>query len=628
MDKLFLSVLNMSLTASVVIAAVVAARFVLRRVKAPRIVAYGLWAVVFFRLLCPMALEGVLSLMPINPAPIPVNLSQMEHADVISSVNSGTAIVDGAIETALTYARTSVIGHPYRPMTNAVSNLWLAGASAMLIYAIVSYLLLKRKLRFATKREDGVFETDRIPSPFVLGFARPKIYLPVGHTDADLEYILCHERTHMKRRDDLIKLLAYFALSIHWFNPLVWLAYFLLSADMEMSCDERVLRDLGGEVKTSYSTALLNFATGRRLVGFSPLAFGEGGVKERVKNVLNFKKRSRGTIVAAVLLAVVLSVGFAVNRANPGRTDRDLSNFSVYGLTLGQPIDETVLASLTPLENYASDEFEYNFRGADGIVHYSPDAETGVVRKLYYDVLENGYRTNLLSSAVWTSIEQVAAHYGEGKRGWYDRAEGIRSMEYTQKQEGFSATVKWIYRNDNHQILCVYAESSLPYPKPYDVSLLAALRIPYVGDNSAVGNIVGALPPLGLRHTQKFFSIGDDYGTSKAPYTLTVYYEQDGQIQDDYAITPRNATLLFALIDNLEEVSYAIRTSPSGDTLDKSAYTRATYTRAELDKYLATVGLTWKNFHDDWNTSVEKAFALIGDGFLDATKPTSITATD
>ncbi|GHU94027.1 hypothetical protein FACS1894208_04420 [Clostridia bacterium] len=138
-----------------------------------------------------------------------------------------------------------------------------------------------------------------------------------------------------------------------------------------------------------------------------------------------------------------------------------------------------------------------------------------------------------------------------------------------------------------------------------------------------MGNIVDALPPIGDRHEQKFFSIGDDYGTGNAPYTLTVYYEQDGRIQNDYAITPRNAVLLFALIDNLREVSYAIRTTPSGGTLDKGEYLeRVTYTRGELEGFLATAGVTWESFHEDWDASVGKAFALIDDGTLTVTSPT------
>ncbi|MDR1136406.1 MAG: DUF4825 domain-containing protein [Clostridiales Family XIII bacterium] len=140
---------------------------------------------------------------------------------------------------------------------------------------------------------------------------------------------------------------------------------------------------------------------------------------------------------------------------------------------------------------------------------------------------------------------------------------------------------------------------------------LSLLRTPYVGNSSAVGKIVDALPPLGARHSQKFFSIGDDYGTGHAPYTLTLYYEQSGKIRNDYAITPRNAAILLALIDNLDEVSYAIRTSPSGDMLDKAAYSEhITWNRAELDDYLATVGLTWDNFREDWGASIE-AFAPI-----------------
>jgi hypothetical protein len=159
------------------------------------------------------------------------------------------------------------------------------------------------------------------------------------------------------------------------------------------------------------------------------------------------------------------------------------------------------------------------------------------------------------------------------------------------------------------------------YRESIELADLSALRTPYVGNTGAVGKIIDALPPLGEMHRQKFFSIGDDYGTGLAPNTLTVYYEQDGRINDDYSITPRNAVLAFALIDNLKEVSMAACDAPSGDTLDKAAYhTRATFSRTDIADYLATVGLTWADFYNNWNVSVEKAFALIGDGRMDNPK--------
>ncbi|MDR3287948.1 MAG: M56 family metallopeptidase [Peptococcaceae bacterium] len=349
MDKLFLSLLNMSLTASFVIVVVVTARFVFRHLHAPKVVAYALWAVVLFNLLCPFKPSSVFSLNPLKPAPIPLDIG-MQTAP---RLDSGVTVLNNAVSAVLPAAIPAASANPLQAWTEVGAYLWAFGVTALLIYAAASYVLLKRKLRFATKQEDGVYETDHIRSPFVLGFVLPKIYLPVSLADADLSYVLCHERTHVKRRDYLVKPVAYLALALHWYNPLVWLAYFLLNADMEMSCDERVLRELGGEVKTVYSTALLNLAAGRRLVGLSPLAFGEGSVKERVKNVMNFKKRSRAVIVAAVALVAVLSLGFAVNKADSGGDSFVFANFKVNGLDPGMDVDSIGTSALTPLPTQA-----------------------------------------------------------------------------------------------------------------------------------------------------------------------------------------------------------------------------------------------------------------------------------
>lgn len=307
MDKIFIAVLNMSLTASFVIVAVVLARLCLRR--APKAFSYALWAVVLFNLVCPYKFESPASLLPPDIPAVSAPQSQdTAYFPTQDSLNFG--------ETAITSRHEDLLRKVVWNERDTLAVIWLSGIVGMLIYTVITYVLLKRKLRFATKMDGNVYETDRIlRSPFVLGFVRPKIYVPVGLSDCDLDYILRHERTHIKRLDYIVKPVAFLALALHWFNPLVWLAYFLLTTDMEMSCDERVLKEMGGEVKEAYSNALLSLATGRHLIGLSPLAFGEGNTKKRIKNVLKFKKPSRIIIAAAMILVVTLTAGFAVNRA-------------------------------------------------------------------------------------------------------------------------------------------------------------------------------------------------------------------------------------------------------------------------------------------------------------------------
>ncbi|MHB1315517.1 MAG: M56 family metallopeptidase [Christensenellales bacterium] len=289
MDELFLSVLNMSLTGAFIITAIIAARLLLKKLHAPKWISYALWAVAGFRLACPFTIESILSLIP------------QRVTNIMASADSPLAAGNPEFLTPVTVNGQQMLDTPpgIHPLT-ILTYIWLTGIAVMLLYAVISYVsLLRRK--------------DSVATPFVYGFMKPKIHIPNGLAGEELRYVALHEQTHMKRRDHLVKLFAFLLLCIHWFNPLAWAAFLLACADMEMSCDERVMKELGGEIKHNYSLSLVRMSAGRRMLNCSPLAFGEGGLKERVKNVLNFKKPSRWIVLAAVLLVAVLTVGFAVN---------------------------------------------------------------------------------------------------------------------------------------------------------------------------------------------------------------------------------------------------------------------------------------------------------------------------
>ena len=302
MDKLFLSVLNMSLTASYVIAAVMLVRLFLK--KAPKAISYALWAVVGFRLVFPFSFESVFSLLPFKAVPIPADIAVQQ----IPRVDSGIRVVDNVVSGVLPAGTPTASVNPLQIWLAAGMYLWLAGIAAMLIYSIMSIVLLKRRLNGATLTQDNIYKADNLKTPFVLGLFRPKIYIPAGLTEEEKRYIILHEQTHIRRHDHMVKFLAFFILCLHWFNPFAWTAFLLMSADMEMSCDERVLKEIGGETKKAYSMSLLSLAAERRIIGGSPLAFGEGNIKGRIKNVLNFKRPAFWVLilsVAAVILAVV-----------------------------------------------------------------------------------------------------------------------------------------------------------------------------------------------------------------------------------------------------------------------------------------------------------------------------------
>jgi len=328
MDKLFLTILNMSLTGAFVIAAICLARVPLK--KAPKFISYCLWAVAGFRLAFPFSVESAFSLIPFKAQTIPQDIA------AIPRIGSGIPFVNNAVSGILPAAAPPAATAESHMLTwTAIgAYIWLAGAAVMLVFGVASYILLKRKMSGAVHVHGNIYQAAHIQSPFVLGFFFPKIYMPCGVAEDEYGYIIAHERTHIRRRDHIIKLAAYLLLCLHWFNPLVYAAFILMSADMEMSCDERVLREMGGETKKAYSLSLLSLAAQERIIGGGhdawpnklarsaaprnvrpgPLAFGEGGIKERVKNVLKFKKSSPLIITLAVLLAAVLSIGFALNR--------------------------------------------------------------------------------------------------------------------------------------------------------------------------------------------------------------------------------------------------------------------------------------------------------------------------
>lgn len=315
MNDLFVSVLNMSLTGAFVIVVIILARLPLK--KAPKFISYLLWAVAGFRLVFPFSIESLFSLLPFKSNPIPPDLA----APGIPHLGYGLTVIDQAIgSNALPPAATAAVGaNPIQLGLAVGSTIWLAGVAVMLGYGIVSMILLKRQLRGAVGLGDNIYEAANLKTPCVIGALRPQIFIPAGLAATERRYIILHEQMHLRRRDPAIKICAYCILCLHWFNPFVWLGFLLMGADMEMSCDERVMDELGGKIKNAYSLSLLRLAAGRPILNGSPLAFGEGGMKERIKNVLNYKKPSRFIVIAAVILAAALTIGLALNRAGGNR---------------------------------------------------------------------------------------------------------------------------------------------------------------------------------------------------------------------------------------------------------------------------------------------------------------------
>lgn len=305
MSELFLSVLNMSLRASYVILFVILVRLLLK--KAPKYISYCLWSVVAFRLIVPFSFESVISLMPRNTNTVPILYDNIYQQS--TGINSRVEVLDTFINQALSEPAIETGVNSLQIYVKIGAYIWISGIIILFIYSIISILRLKRLLKDSQLIEHNIFVAENLRTPFVLGLIRPRIYLPGGLNTEERNYILLHEQIHIQRKDHIIKILAFLILSVHWFNPLVWVAFRLMSTDMELSCDERVLKETGEDIRKSYANSLLSLAVGKHILNGSPIAFGEGNVKGRIKGVLNYKKPTFWIVAVALVLTILVTVG-------------------------------------------------------------------------------------------------------------------------------------------------------------------------------------------------------------------------------------------------------------------------------------------------------------------------------
>ncbi len=341
MYTLFPQILNMSLSASIVMVFVLIARLLLK--KTPKIFSYALWAVVLFRLLCPVSISSNLSLLNVFDAPfseagsveyIPTDIVHTENPQVTIPVPG----ISEFINENLPQGEEQLVADPLEVPMAVATLVWLIGMLALLLHSIISLIKLHRKLIGAVPLRDNVYLADHIASPFVMGLLRPEIYLPSTLTEQEQTYIIQHEQHHIRRFDPIIKILAFASLCVHWFNPLMWLAFVLSCKDMEMSCDEAVMKAMDGDIRAEYSTSLLSLATGRKIFAGTPLAFGEGNTKSRIKNVMNYKKPTFLVIIIVFISCIIMAVCFLTNPVE----EQDLS-FLNYNNLLSTAMDEEQL---------------------------------------------------------------------------------------------------------------------------------------------------------------------------------------------------------------------------------------------------------------------------------------------
>ena len=309
MSEFFLKIVNMSISASWVVVAVLALRFCLK--KAPKWVNVLLWGIVAARMVFPFSIESVLSLIPSAETISPTIM--MEQSP---SVQTGVPALNHVINPVISGSFTPAPGASANPLQiwiPVLAGIWLFGIVALFLYSAVSYCRLRRKVCEAVILRDNIYQSENVCSPFVLGIIRPKIYLPYHMDSREVGHVIAHEQTHIRRKDHWWKPLGFLLLTIHWFNPLMWLSYVLLCRDIELACDEKVIGKMGNAQRADYTQALVACSVDRRLIAACPLAFGEIGVKERVKSVMNYKKPAFWIVLASVIVCAVIAVCFLTN---------------------------------------------------------------------------------------------------------------------------------------------------------------------------------------------------------------------------------------------------------------------------------------------------------------------------
>ena len=358
MTELFLDIVNMSISAGWLVLAVLALRLILK--KAPKWVNVLLWGIVAVRLICPFSIESALSLIP-STETISPEIMMDWTPEISTGIEQLDQVVNPVISTSFA-PNPGTSANPLQILIPVAANLWLLGVLILLTYTAISYLSLRLKLRTAVILRDNIFQCETVSSPFVLGILKPKIYLPYSMDGNNLDHVVAHEQAHIKRKDHWWKPLGFLLLTVYWFNPLMWVAYILLCRDIELACDEKVIAELGNEQRADYTQALVACAVNRRMIAACPLAFGEVGVKDRVKSIMNYRKPTFWIIGVSVLVCVVVAVCFLTNPEKYGEPDLSLLNYkNAVNLVIDQ---DEVMAIYCPTSDESGSQIQIG--AADG----------------------------------------------------------------------------------------------------------------------------------------------------------------------------------------------------------------------------------------------------------------------
>ena len=541
MDGFLHTLLTMSLTAAIAAGVVMLLRLLLKRV--PRWVTCLLWAVVLLRMVCPVGFSLPVSLMPetvSSGAYVERVLPQSETpASTPQAATTTTTAPAATTQTPVT--RETVAVTPTGPDRDTVLTiLWAAGGITCLAWGAVSYLRLRLRIADAILIEKNIYETDQIDSPFVCGFFRPRIYLPVGLAEPDRRYVLLHEQAHIRRRDYLTKPLAYVALCFHWFNPVLWLSYHLFGRDIETATDQAVIRSFGRTDTAGYAAALLHLGHKPSFPQAIPLAFGEENPKHRIRSVLSYKKPAFWVILVAVVACVVLGVLLLSNRTQAqeitldGQTVRQASMVDVLSVADNRVSSDLPLTDL-PVMIPLSDELTREI--ADLINHAEQEAET-----IVSDVTDPPDKSVIFSTPTG---DMYQLRYNE---------EGSFLLLHTTV-DGDCRQRRLNFRD---QGIVSWQADAATYLSAGRADDLYQLRTPYVGNNVAVANVVGSFQ---LNEVLGPYTI--ELQTSQEPYGVILHLDQDLTSETARRYLREMSFLILALIDNAGSVSYTTPSEPT-----------------------------------------------------------------
>ncbi len=432
MNELYLQFINRGISAGWLILAVLILRLVLKR--APKWAAVLLWGIVAVRLISPFSIESVFSLIPSSET-IPVDIEWYAEPEI----DSGIPVVDQLVNPVLDRSSLTPVpefsANPLSIWTSIAAVLWLTGIGVLLLYTAVSYWRLCRKVDTAVRCRDNIFQSEKVGSPFVLGILRPRIYLPFQIREEDMEHVIAHEQAHIRRRDHWWKPLGFVLLAIYWFNPLMWLAYILLCRDIELACDEKVIKELGSEQRADYTQALLACSIRRRSIAACPLAFGEVGIRKRVKSVMNYRKPAFWVVLIAILACAAVAVCFLTNPSE-NRTVLMGANYTVdsviYAASVGEEEPLEVPRQYCVTADYhlyvqQEDGEDWNYLGAlspyelteEELYGYMPERDT---RRSSYGQITDAYILRIENDNFYLVFQT-----GDGDTclayGWEDTAE-------------------------------------------------------------------------------------------------------------------------------------------------------------------------------------------------------------